>query len=125
MKTNQTFDILFNDENNSNSKGFSLTAEQAIEKANQMLISNESYVSDYTDGTISVVCNETGATIWEKDIKKTEIEKTVEGFENAIVSENAVSWFLDLRTGLGEAEYPKRDFTLDEAIEDQVNMTIE
>lgn len=33
---------------------------------------------------------------------KTIIEKTVEGFENAIISENEESWFVDLRTGLGE-----------------------
>ena len=99
--------------------------QKAIEKASQMLESNESYVADYVGGTISVVCNETGETIWEKNIGKTEIEKTVEGFENAIISENAVSWFVDLRTGLGEAEYLKADFTLEEALEDQVNMNIE
>lgn len=49
---------------------------------------------------------------------KTTIEKIVEGFENAIISENEESWFVDLRTGLGEAEYPKCDYTLDQAIED-------
>lgn len=53
------------------------------------------------------------------------IERTVEGCENAIISENEDSWFVDLRTGLGEAEYPKEDFTLDEAIEDQVNWKME
>lgn len=52
---------------------------------------------------------------------KTRIEKEVEGFENAIISENEESWFVDLRTGMGEAEYPKCDFTLEQAIEEQVN----
>lgn len=56
---------------------------------------------------------------------KTIIEKTVEGFENAIISENKESYFIDLRTGMGETEYPKCDFTLDEAIADQVNMKFE
>lgn len=56
---------------------------------------------------------------------KTIIEKTVEGFSNAIISENEESWFVDLRTGLGEGEYPKNSFTLDEAIEDQINLKIE
>lgn len=56
---------------------------------------------------------------------KTIIEKTVEGFEYAIISENEESYFIDLHTGLGEAEYPKCDFTLDEAIADQVNMKFE
>ena len=31
---------------------------------------------------------------------KTIIEKTVKGFENAIISENEESWFVDRRTGL-------------------------
>lgn len=57
--------------------------------------------------------------------EKTNIEVSVEGFENAIISEDEVSYFIDLRTGLGEAEYPKCDFTLEQAIEDQVNLKIE
>lgn len=56
---------------------------------------------------------------------KTIIEETVEGFENAILSENEESYFVDLRTGMGEAEYPKCDFTLEQAIDDQVNMKFE
>lgn len=56
---------------------------------------------------------------------KTIIEKTVEEFEYAIISENEKSWFVDLGTGLGEGEYPKCDFTLDEAIADQVNWKLE
>lgn len=56
---------------------------------------------------------------------KTIIEITVEGFENAIISENEESYFIDLRTGMGEAEYPKCDFTLETAIEDQINMKFE
>lgn len=56
---------------------------------------------------------------------KTNIDKEVDGFENAVISENEESYFVDLGTGLGEAEYPKSDFTLDQAIEDQVNMKLE
>lgn len=56
---------------------------------------------------------------------KTIIETIVEGFENAIISENEESYFVDLRTGMGEAEYPKCDFSLKQAIEDQVNMKFE
>lgn len=56
---------------------------------------------------------------------KTIIEITVEGFGNAVISENEESYFVDLRTGLGEAEYPKSDFTLEQAIDDQVNMKFE
>lgn len=56
---------------------------------------------------------------------KTIIEKEIEGFSNAVISENEESWFIDLYTGCGEAEYPKCDFTLDQAIEDQKNWKIE
>lgn len=52
------------------------------------------------------------------------IEKEIEGY-NAIISENEESYFIDLHTGLGEAEYPKKDFSLDQAIDDQVNMKFE
>lgn len=64
----ETYDIQFNDANDSNNKGFSLTREEAIEKANDMLLTRDSYVNDYVGGTISVVCNETGETAWEKEI---------------------------------------------------------
>lgn len=47
----------------------SLSKEEAIEKANDMLLTRDSYVNDYIGGTISVVCNETGETVWEKEIK--------------------------------------------------------
>lgn len=56
---------------------------------------------------------------------KTIIEKTVAGFESAILYENEESWFIDLNTGLGEAEYPKEGFSLDEAISDQINLKFE
>ncbi len=56
---------------------------------------------------------------------KTIIEKTIAGYERAIISENEESWFIDLKTGLGEAEYPKESFSLDEAIEDQLNLKFE
>lgn len=56
---------------------------------------------------------------------KTNIDKTVDGFAKAVISENEESYFVDLGTGLGEAEYQKSDFTLDQAIEDQVNMKLE
>lgn len=64
----KTYDVHFNDANDSNSKGFTLSQEEAIEKANDMLLTRDSYVEDYVGGTISVVCNETGETVWEKAI---------------------------------------------------------
>lgn len=56
---------------------------------------------------------------------KTTIDKKVDGFANAVIAETEESYFIDLGTGLGEAEYPKCDFTLDQAIEDQINWKVE
>lgn len=56
---------------------------------------------------------------------KTIIEKEIEGYENAILRETEESYFIDLRTGMGEAEYTKHDFTLNEAISKQIDMKFE
>lgn len=53
---------------------------------------------------------------------KTIIEITIPGYENATVEENETSYFIDLKTGLGEAEYPKGSFSLEDAINDQTNI---
>ena len=66
--TINTYDIVFNDDSNSNNKGFNCSKEEAIQRAEDMLKSKESYVNDYQGGTISVVCNQTGETAWERDI---------------------------------------------------------
>lgn len=35
------------------------------------------------------------------------------------VREDEKNWYVDFQTGLGEGIYPKEDFTLEKAIEDQ------
>lgn len=56
---------------------------------------------------------------------KTNIDKEVDGFENAVISEDEESYFVDLGTGLGEAEYPKCNWSLDQAIQDQTSWRVE
>ena len=56
---------------------------------------------------------------------KTEIDQKVDGYNNATISENHESWFVDLGLGLGEAEYYKSDWTLEEAIQDQIDLRLE
>lgn len=66
--TNQTFDIVFNDNDNSNSKGFSLSLEDAkayIQKNNG---TNESYFADYKGGIVEIVCNETGEVVFSTEV---------------------------------------------------------
>jgi hypothetical protein len=63
-----TYDVHFNDSENSNNKGFELSFDDAkayIERNNGK---NESYFEDYKGGTVSVVNNETGETEYEEEV---------------------------------------------------------
>ena len=69
--------------------------------------------------------NQPGQPGTKYKLMKTNIDKTVDGFANAVISENEESYFVDLGTGLGEAEYPKCDWSLDQAIQDQTSWRVE
>ena len=60
-----TYDVYFNDESNSNNKGFKSTLDECISYINQHNGTDFSYFKDYKNGTVSVVCNETGQTVFE------------------------------------------------------------
>lgn len=69
MITQQTFDIVFNDNNNSNNKGFAMSLEQAKNYIKNNNGTNESYFQDYKGGIVSIVCNETQETIFETEVR--------------------------------------------------------
>lgn len=50
---------------------------------------------------------------------KTTVNATIAGFPHAVVTEDENNFYIDLRTGLGVAVYPKCDFTLEQAIENE------
>ena len=60
-----TYDIHFNDSENSNNMGFKLSYTEC-----ESYIKNhkDSYFQDYKGGEVSIVCNETGETIKEVEI---------------------------------------------------------
>lgn len=64
----ETFDIHLNNSIDSNSKGFNLTAGECKAYIEQNNGTNNSYFADYKGGTVSVVCNETGETVYEENI---------------------------------------------------------
>lgn len=66
---NYTYDVHFNDENDSNNKGFQYSLEDAKGYIDSNNGTNESYFEDYKGGVASVVCNETGETVYEIEIK--------------------------------------------------------
>ncbi len=70
MKNSQlTYDVTFNDENDSDSKGFEATEKYCMDYIESWNGTNESYFADYKGGIVSVVCNETGDTIFSTDVK--------------------------------------------------------
>jgi len=61
-----TYDVFFNDSENSNNKGFKMSFEfckSYIERHNG---TNFSYFQDYKGGTVSIVCNETEEIVYER-----------------------------------------------------------
>jgi len=65
----EAYDIHFNDEENSNNKGFELTLEDAKKYIEQYNGTNESYFNDYKGGTVSIVAVETGETVYQEEVK--------------------------------------------------------
>ncbi len=68
-KNRRTYDIHFNDPENSNSEGFKESFEYCKQYIEMHNGSNHSYFADYKRGTVSIVCNETGETVFEEEIK--------------------------------------------------------
>jgi hypothetical protein len=67
--TKKTYDVHFNDDKDSNNKGFkeSITYCKNYIKLNNG--SKSSYFANYKGGTVSVVCNETGETKYVTIVK--------------------------------------------------------
>ena len=64
-----TYDIYFNDSENSNNKGFNMILEEAKEYIRIYNGTNESYFADYKGGTVSIVCNENGEEVYNTTIR--------------------------------------------------------
>lgn len=65
----KTYDVHFDDSNDSNSKGFKLSIEECKDYINSNNGTNYSYFEDYKGGIVSIVCNETGETEYSETIK--------------------------------------------------------
>lgn len=63
-----TYDVHFNDNETSNSKGFALTAQKARDYIAIWNGTKHSYFADYKGGCVSIVCNETGSVIHEEEV---------------------------------------------------------
>ena len=65
----KTYDLVLSDENNENSKGWKESIEYCKEYISENNGTNFSYFEDYKGGTVSVVCNETGETVYTEEVK--------------------------------------------------------
>jgi len=63
-----TYDIFFDDDNNSNNKGFAESLEFCENYIKMHNGTSESYFSDYKGGSVSIRCNENELTVFETEI---------------------------------------------------------
>jgi hypothetical protein len=68
IKIIKTYDVHFNNSTSSNNKGFKLTLKSCKNYIECNNGTNDSYFADYKGGTVSIVCNETGETVYEEDV---------------------------------------------------------
>ena len=64
----ETYDVHFNDNNDSNSKGFDITFGEAKAYITSNNGTNNSYFAEYKGGIVSVVCNQNGETVYEEEV---------------------------------------------------------
>lgn len=67
--TNCTYDVHFDDENNSNCKGWAVSFAECKDYIDAYNGTNESYYADYKGGTVSIYCNELAETVYETEVK--------------------------------------------------------
>ena len=63
-----TYDIVFNDDTDSNSKGFRSTRQECEDYIRMYNGTNESYFADYKGGSVQIVCNETEEVVYEEEV---------------------------------------------------------
>ena len=67
--TNCTYDVHFDDENDSNCKGWAISLAKCKDYIDSYNGTNESYFAEYKGGTVSIYCNELDETVYEAEIK--------------------------------------------------------
>ena len=64
-----SYDIVFNDNEKSNNKGFYETLQYCEDYIHMYNGTNDSYFEDYKGGTVQIVCNETEEVVYEEEVK--------------------------------------------------------
>ena len=69
MNTQHTYDVVFNDDNASNSKGWHETFEYCKNYIESNNGTNNSYFADYKGGIVSIYCNETEEEVYSEEVR--------------------------------------------------------
>ena len=67
--SNKNFEVVFNDDWDSNRKGFSESYEYCLDYIKTYNGTNESYFADYKGGVVSIVNNDTEEYVYNETIK--------------------------------------------------------
>lgn len=62
----KTYDVVFNNDCNSNSKGFRESLQYCKNYISFNNGTNNSFFKDYKGGIVSVICNETGEIVYDE-----------------------------------------------------------
>ncbi|GAE15803.1 hypothetical protein JCM6292_2138 [Bacteroides pyogenes JCM 6292] len=65
----KTYDVVFNDSFDSNSKNIHGTEQECRDWIDNNRNDKSTYFGDYVGGTVSIVCEETGETVYEETIE--------------------------------------------------------
>ena len=65
----KTYDVIFNDSFDSNSKGIHGSIEECMNWIDNNRSDKSTYFGDYVGGTVSIVCEQTGKTVYEETIE--------------------------------------------------------
>lgn len=63
-----TYNVVFNDDNDSNDKGFEQTLDYCKNYIATYNGTNESYFADYKGGIVQIVCNDTEEVVYEEEV---------------------------------------------------------
>jgi hypothetical protein len=69
MEKQLTYDIQFDNNENSNSNGFKSSLQECKDYISQHNGSDKGYFADYKGGTVSVVCNDTDEIVYSETVK--------------------------------------------------------
>ena len=69
MKKKLTYDVIFNDDNSSNRKGWQKSYDYCKDYIKNNNGTNNSYFADYKGGTVSIYCNETEEDVYCEEVK--------------------------------------------------------